>query len=240
MADWKDRTRLLLKDKKLSILENAHVLVVGVGGVGAYAAEMLCRAGVGKLTIVDGDKIEPTNRNRQLPALLSTEGKWKTEVLKNRFLDINPDIEVSIVNEFLSDEKTAQVLDMEKYDYVIDAIDTISPKIFLIIETLKRNIPLVSAMGAGGKIDPSKVQIADISKTYYCPLAACIRKQLRKHGVRRGFNAVFSTEIRMENVLREDGQSQYKRTTVGTISYMPAIFGCWCAAVCINYLIGNT
>ena len=230
---------MLLKDKKLSILENAHVLVVGVGGVGAYAAEMLCRAGVGKLTIVDGDKIEPTNRNRQLPALLSTEGKWKTEVLKNRFLDINPDIEVSVVNEFLSDEKTAQVLDMEKYDYVIDAIDTISPKIFLIIETLKRNIPLVSAMGAGGKIDPSKVQIADISKTYYCPLAACIRKQLRKHGVRRGFNAVFSTEIRMENVLREDGQSQYKRTTVGTISYMPAIFGCWCAAVCIDDLAMN-
>ena len=237
MTDWKDRTRLLLKDEKLSVLEKAHVLVVGVGGVGAYAAEMLCRAGVGKLTLVDGDKIEFTNRNRQLPALISTEGKWKTEVLKNRFSDINPELQIHVINEFLSDEKTAKVLDLEKYDYVIDAIDTISPKIFLIIETLKRKIPLVSAMGAGGKIDPSKVQVADISKTFYCPLAACIRKQLRKHGVFNGFKAVFSTEIRMENASREDEKSQYKRTTVGTISYMPAVFGCWCAFVCINDLM---
>jgi tRNA A37 threonylcarbamoyladenosine dehydratase len=236
MVNWKDRTLLLLKEDKLSILEKASVLVVGVGGVGAYAAEMLCRAGVGKLTLVDGDKIEPTNRNRQLPALISTEGEWKTEVLKNRFLDINPELQIITINEFLSDEKTAQVLDMDKYDYVIDAIDTMSPKIFLIIETLKRNIPLVSAMGAGGKTDPSKVTVADISKTYQCSLAAYIRKRLRKHGILTGFKAVFSTEIPLENVSREDGNSQYKRTTIGTISYMPAIFGCWCAAVCVERL----
>ena len=234
MTNWKDRTRLLLKENKLSILENAHILVVGVGGVGAYAAEMLCRAGVGKFTLVDGDKIESTNRNRQLPALISTEGEWKTEVLKNRFLDINPDIQVVTINEFLSDERIAQVLDAAKYDYVIDAIDTISPKIFLIIETLKRNIPLVSAMGAGGKLDPSKVAVADISKTYQCPLASSIRKRLKKNGITTGFKAVFSTEIALENVSRKDNQSQYKRTTVGTISYMPAIFGCWCAGVCIG------
>jgi tRNA A37 threonylcarbamoyladenosine dehydratase len=237
MTDWKDRTRLLLKEDKLSILENAHILIVGMGGVGAYAAEMLCRAGVGKLTLVDGDKIEATNRNRQLPALISTEGEWKTEVLKRRFLDINLDIQVVTINEFVSGEKTVQVLDMDKYDYVIDAIDTVSPKIFLIIETLKRNIPLVSAMGAGGKIDPSKVQVADISKTYQCPLASSIRKRLKKYDITTGFKAVFSTEIPSENVSREDDQSQYKRTTVGTISYMPAIFGCWCAAVCVEELI---
>ena len=236
MTDWKDRTRLLLKDDRLSILEKAHILVVGVGGVGAYAAEMLCRAGVGKLTLVDGDKIEATNRNRQLPALLSTEGEWKTEVLKNRFLDINPELQITTINEFLSDERTAQVLDMARYDYVIDAIDTMSPKIFLIIETLKRRIPLVSAMGAGGKIDPSKVCVADISKTHQCALASAIRKRLRKHGISTGFKAVFSTEISMENVSREDTQSQYKRTTVGTISYMPAVFGCWCAASCVEGL----
>ena len=238
MADWKDRTRLLLKEDKLSILENAHILIVGVGGVGAYAAEMLCRAGVGKLTLVDGDKIEPTNRNRQLPALISTEGEWKTEVLKNRFLDINPAIEVHTINEFLMGEKTAQVLDMAKYDCVIDAIDTVSPKIFLILETLKRNIPLVSAMGAGGKTDPSKVQIADISKTHQCPLAASIRRRLKKHGVTTGFKAVFSTEISPEDALREaPTHSQFKRTTVGTISYMPAVFGCWCAAAAMTTMV---
>jgi len=238
MIDWKDRTRLLLKDDKLSALKNAHILIVGVGGVGAYAAEMLCRAGVGKLTLVDGDKIEPTNRNRQLPALISTEGEWKTEVLKNRFLDINPAIEVHTINEFLMGEKTTQVLDMTKYDCVVDAIDTVSPKIFLILETLKRNIPLVSAMGAGGKTDPSKVQIADISKTHQCPLAASIRRRLKKNGVTTGFKAVFSTEISPEDALREvPAHSQFKRTTVGTISYMPAVFGCWCAAAAADLVV---
>jgi len=236
MVDWKDRTRLLLKEDKLSALENASVLVVGVGGVGAYAAEMLCRAGVGKLTLVDGDKIETTNRNRQLPALISTEGEWKTEVLKRRFLDINPELQITTVNEFLSGEKTAEVLDRDKYDYVIDAIDTVSPKVFLIIETLKRHIPLVSAMGAGGKIDPSKVQVADISKTHQCPLAGTIRKRLKKQGISTGFKAVFSTEIPLENSSRADEQSLYKRTTLGTISYMPAVFGCWCAGVCLGDL----
>jgi len=240
MTDWKDRTRLLLKEDKLSVLENAHILVVGVGGVGAYSAEMLCRAGVGKLTLVDGDKIESTNRNRQLPALISTEGEWKTEVLKNRFLDINPDVEIVTVNEFLSDKKTAHVLDMATYDYVIDAIDTVSPKIFLIFETLKRNIPLVSAMGAGGKMNPSKVVVADISKTHQCPLASSIRKRLKKHGITTGFKTVFSTEISLKDVSQKDSHSQFKRTTVGTVSYMPAIFGCWCAAACIEDLIGTS
>ncbi|MDR1181085.1 MAG: tRNA threonylcarbamoyladenosine dehydratase [Bacteroidales bacterium] len=235
--DWKDRTRLLLKEDKLSILEQAHVLVVGLGGVGAFAAEMLCRAGIGTFTLVDGDTVEATNRNRQLPALFSTEGKRKVEVLKERFTDINPAVRIHVVDEFLCGEKTAQILDGNKYDYVVDAIDTLSPKIFLILETLKRTLPLVSAMGAGGKLDPSKIQACDISKTYQCSLASIVRKRLRKHGITHGFQAVFSTETVPDNVSREDMTSQFKRTTMGTVSYMPAMFGCWCASVCIDHLM---
>jgi tRNA A37 threonylcarbamoyladenosine dehydratase len=238
IEDWKDRTRLLLKDK-LSILENAHVLVVGLGGVGAYAAEMLCRAGVGTLTLIDADTVDCTNRNRQLPALISTEGRLKTEVMRERLLDINSELKLHILSEFLRDERIAEVLDLHPYDYVVDAIDSLSPKTFLIAETLKRNIPLVSAMGAGGKIDPSKVQVADISKTHQCHLASYIRKRLRKMGITQGFKAVFSTEEPLQDVEREDTTSEFKRTTIGTISYMPAIFGCWCASVCINDLISG-
>ena len=238
MQDWKDRTRLLLKDR-LAILENAHVLVVGLGGVGSYAAEMLCRAGIQTLTLIDSDVVDCTNRNRQLPALLSTEGRLKTEVMQERLLDINPKIQLHILSEFLRDERIAEVLDKDKYDYIVDAIDSLSPKTFLIAEALKRNIPIVSAMGAGGKIDPSKVQVADISKTYQCHLASYMRKRLRKMGITKGFKAVFSTEEQMKNVDREDITSEFKRTTVGTISYMPAIFGCWCASVCIGDLVEN-
>ena len=236
MQDWKDRTHLLLKDK-LSILENAHVLVVGLGGVGAYTAEMLCRAGIGTFTLIDADTVDCTNRNRQLPALISTEGKLKTEVMQERLLDINSEVKLHIFSEFLRDERIAEVLDMHRYDYVVDAIDSLSPKTFLIVETLKRNIPLVSAMGAGGKIDPSKVKVADISKTEQCPLASYIRKRLRKMGITTGFKAVFSTEEQMPNANRDDIVSEFKRTTVGTIAYMPAIFGCWCASVCIRDLM---
>lgn len=233
--DWKDRTRLLLKDR-LTVLEKSHVLVVGLGGVGAYAAEMLCRAGVQTLTLVDADVVDVTNRNRQLPALVSTQGKLKTEVMRERLLDINPEIKLHILSEFLRDERIAEVLEMHPYDYVVDAIDSLSPKAFLIAESLKRNIPIVSAMGAGGKIDPSKVRVADISKTYQCPLASYMRKRLRKMGITTGFQAVFSTEEQMQNADREDLVSEFKRTTVGTISYMPAVFGCWCAAICIDKL----
>lgn len=234
--DWKDRTHLLLGDEKLSKLEQSHILIVGVGGVGAYTAEMLCRAGVGKLTLVDGDIIDTTNRNRQLPALVSTEGEYKTEVLKKRFLDINPEIQLILINEFICDDRIAEIVSMTKYDYIIDAIDSISPKTFLLAEAVKQNIPVVSAMGAGGKLDPSKIQLADISKTHQCPLAACIRKRLRKLGIQTGIQAIFSTEKSKEDTMREDADSKYKRTTCGTISYMPAIFGCWCASVCIEGL----
>ncbi len=234
--DWNDRTRLLLGDKKLTVLQQSHVLIVGLGGVGAYAAEMLCRAGVGKLTLVDGDTIDTSNRNRQLPALISTKGEYKTDVLKKRFLDINPEIQLTLVNEFICDERIEAIVSMAKYDYIVDAIDSISPKTFLLVEAVKQNIPIVSAMGAGGKTDPSKIQLADISKTHQCPLAACIRKRLKKLGIQTGIQAVFSTEKNKEEATREDFDSKYKRTTCGPISYMPALFGCWCASACIDTL----
>ncbi|MDR1458860.1 MAG: tRNA threonylcarbamoyladenosine dehydratase [Bacteroidales bacterium] len=237
--DWKDRTRLLIKEEKLSLLENAHVLVVGLGGVGAFAAEMLCRAGIGTLTLVDGDRVEETNRNRQLPALSSTEGKLKTEILKQRFTDINPDIRIHTVDNFLFAERTEQLLYEDNYHFVIDAIDTLLPKVILIIETLRRGVPLVSAMGAGGKLDPSKVCAADISKTSHCSLAKVVRKRLKVYGIESGFQAVFSTEVVPDDVSRVDTNLLFKRTILGTISYMPAIFGCWCAFVCIERLMSG-
>ncbi|MDR0368285.1 MAG: tRNA threonylcarbamoyladenosine dehydratase [Bacteroidales bacterium] len=235
--DWKDRTRLLLGEEKLTLLQQSHVLVVGLGGVGACVAEMLCRAGIGTLTLVDGDTVDTTNRNRQLPALLSTEGEYKTDVLKKRLLDINPDIRLNIICEFICDDRIAQIVSMDTYHYIVDAIDSISPKTFLLKEAVNQNIPVVSAMGAGGKTDPSKIQVADISKTYQCPLAACIRKRLKKLGVQKGIRAVFSTEKNKEDATRADALSKYKRTTCGTISYMPAMFGCWCASECINGIL---
>ena len=233
--DWLDRTELLLGLEKLDILRKSHVLIVGLGGVGAWAAEMICRAGVGKLTLVDSDVVDPTNRNRQLPALISTTGKPKTEVLAERFRDINPDIEITLINEFMRDEKTTERLNKSGIDYVVDAIDTLSPKTFLISSCLSRGIRIVSSMGAGGKVDPSKVQIADISKSHHCNLARVLRKRLSRLGIKKGVTVVFSPEeVPGEAVIDEEGQN--KKSTVGTISYMPAIFGCFVASEVIRVL----
>lgn len=234
--DWQSRTLLLLGEEKLKRLQQASVLIVGLGGVGAYAAEMLCRAGINKLTLVDGDVIEKSNRNRQLLALHSTQGEYKTALMKKRCLDINPFAEIEIVSEFIKDEQIVKLLDDKDYHYVIDAIDTLSPKTFLIIESIKRNIPIVSSMGSGGKLDPSKIQIADISKTYQCPLAAALRKRLRKNGINSGVKTVFSIEKNNVHTIRSEADKISPQNIVGTISYMPAIFGCWCASVCINDL----
>ena len=172
---WLDRTELLLGAEKLSKLKNANVLVVGLGGVGAYAAEQLCRAGIGKMTIVDGDVVEETNRNRQLPALISNTGQPKAEILAARFRDINADIELTIVNDFIADEKTTALLKSQLFDYVVDCIDTLSPKVYLIYHAFQLGIPVVSSMGAGGKVNPEKLKIDDISKTSYCNLAKAVR-----------------------------------------------------------------
>jgi len=234
--NWLNRTELLFGEEKLNKLRKANVLIVGLGGVGAYAAEQLCRAGIGKMTIVDGDVVELTNRNRQLPALISTTGKPKAEILASRFRDINPDIELTVINDFIVGEKTIEMLKSQPFDYVVDAIDTLSPKVFLIYHAFQLGLPVISSMGAGGKTDPEKVQIADISKTHNCTLAKVIRKRLSKLGIKKGVKVVFSAEETNKNAVRaEDGI--YKKSVVGTISYMPPIFGCFISSVVIRDLV---
>ena len=236
--NWLERTELLLGEEKLQKLKNANVLVVGLGGVGAYAAEQICRAGVGKMTIVDGDVIETTNLNRQLPALNSTKGKPKAEVLSERFHDINPEIELTVVNDFIRDEKIEELLKSQPFDYVVDAIDTLSPKVFLVYHAVQLGLKVVSSMGAGGKTDIGKVQIADISKSYGCRLAKTFRKRLLQLGIKKGVKVVFSPEeVNKKSVVLTDGQN--KKSTVGTISYMPPIFGCFIASVVVRDLINT-
>ena len=235
MTDWLTRTELLLDEEKLKKLKNSSVLVVGLGGVGSWAAEMICRAGVGSMTIVDGDNVHPTNRNRQLPALKSTEGLAKAEVMGQRILDINPDIKLTVIQEYIKDDRMIEILS-KNYDYVVDAIDTLSPKIFLIFHSLQRNLPLVSSMGAGGKFDPARVNISDISETTDCSLARILRKRLHRLGIREGFTAVYSNEvIDKEKIIATNGE-QNKASIVGTISYMPAAFGIACASVVLRDL----
>lgn len=238
MNNWLERTELLLGEEKLARLRSANVLVVGVGGVGAYAAEMIVRAGVGRMTIADADKVSETNINRQLVALHSTVGREKCEVLAERLRDINPDLELNMVNRFIKDSETDALLDSEKFDYVVDAIDTLSPKLALIKGALERGIPLVSSMGAGAKTDPTLMEIKDIAKTHHCPLAHMLRKRLHKIGIKRGFRAVFSPEPVREGamILCEE---QNKKSNVGTISYIPALFGIGCASVVIRDLVGE-
>lgn len=234
--NWNTRTELLLGADRIEKLAHSHVLVVGLGGVGAYAAEQICRAGVGHMTIVDADTVNESNINRQLPALHSTIGMPKAEVVANRLLDINPRLKLTVVNEFLRDERTEEILSATCYDFVVDAIDSLSPKVFLIYHALQKGIPLVSSMGAGAKIDPSQVRIADISKTCNCALAKAVRKRLRSMGINRGVPAVFSTEMANPDAIIEVDNEQCKRSTAGTVSYMPAIFGCYLASYVINKL----
>lgn len=233
-----ERTELMIGSDRLNRLRDSHVLVVGLGGVGAYAAEMLCRSGVGKLTLVDSDIVSQSNKNRQLLALDSTEGMFKTEVLYQRLKDINKDVELICLNEYLKDERILELLQVADYDYVIDAIDTLSPKLYLIANCVKLSIPIVSSMGSGGKLNPSLVQVADISQSYNCPLARMLRKKLHKFGIYQGINVVFSPEEVFEDCVKEE-RSENKRTNVGTISYMPAVFGCFAASVAIRDLIGE-
>lgn len=236
MTDWLTRTELILGNEGLQKLKAANVLIVGLGGVGAYAAEMICRAGVGSMTIVDGDTIHTTNRNRQLPALLSTEGIAKTEIMAQRMRDINPDLKLTVIQEYLKDEKIDDVLD-KGFDYVVDAIDTLSPKIFLIFHSLQRKLQVVSSMGAGGKFDPTRISVSDISETTDCPLARIMRKRLHRLGIRDGFTAVYSTETVDKSKIVPTNGEQNKASIVGTISYMPAAFGIACASVVIRDLV---
>ena len=236
--NWLERTTLLLGEEKLEQLKRANVLVVGLGGVGAYAAEMIARAGVGRMTIADADTVSATNINRQLIALHSTIGREKSDLMAERLRDINPEIKLTVINRFIKDDETDALLDSDHFDFVVDAIDTLSPKLALIKGALDREIPLVSSMGAGAKTDPTKMEICDISRTHHCPLAHMLRKRLHKIGIRKGFHAVFSPEPVREGamILCEE---QNKKSNTGTISYIPALFGIGCASVVVRSLIGE-
>ena len=236
MEDWKQRTRLLLGEEKMERLQQAHVLVVGLGGVGAYAAEMICRAGVGRMTIVDADTVQPTNINRQLPALHSTMGREKAEVLAARFKDINPDIQLTVLPVFLKDDNIPELLDAARYDFIVDAIDTLAPKCYLIAEALKRHIKIVSSMGAGAKSDITQIRFADIWDTYHCGLSKAVRKRLQKLGIKRKLPVVFSTEQADPKAVLLTEDEQNKKSTCGTGSYMPAVFGCYLAEYVIKRL----
>lgn len=235
---WDERTILLLGEEKAGILRRSNVLVVGLGGVGAYAAEMICRAGVGSMTIADADLVSESNINRQLVALRSTIGREKGDILAGRLTDINPELRLTVVNEYIRDEKTWELLDSDRFDYVVDAIDTLSPKANLIKGALDRGLKIVSSMGAGAKTDPTLLEIKDIGKSHHCPLAHMLRKRLHKMGIRSGFYAVFSPEPVRDGsmVIAEETN---KKSNTGTISYMPAVFGCACASVVVRDLLGE-
>ena len=237
MKEWEQRTELLVGPENMQKLENASVLIVGVGGVGGMAAEMICRAGVGRMTIIDCDTVNETNINRQIIALQSTLGHPKAEVLGKRLMDINPDLQLQVINDWLTSENTDSILDSNHFDFVIDAIDTLSPKVYLIVSCLDRHIPIISSMGSGGKTDPSKIKIADISKTEYCALAKAVRQRLAKVGIKKGLSVVFSTEPANKSAIIATEDEKYKKSTTGTISYLPPMFGCFLASYVIQELI---
>ncbi len=237
-SDWKCRTELLIGSANIHRLQQAHILIAGLGGVGGYAAEQLGRAGIGKLTIIDSDIVQPSNYNRQIIALSGTVGMRKTSVISQRLKDINPTIEIRIVDDFL-DEGNIPYLLAGGYDYVVDAIDTLTPKVTLLSEGLKRGYRIVSSMGSGGKTDPSKIMVTDISDSNHCRFAYMVRKYLHRQGIEKGIKVVFSTEpVKKERIIETNGTGN-KRSIIGTISYMPAIFGCLCAAEVIRDLISD-
>jgi tRNA A37 threonylcarbamoyladenosine dehydratase len=235
MAKWQERAELLFKAQGLQNLKDSKVLVVGVGGVGSFAAEFLARAGVGNLTIVDGDVVDITNINRQLPALHSTVGLSKIEVVGNRLMDINPELNLTKVQEFLSPERAFEIVN-SNYDYVLDCIDSVTPKLNLIIGAKRNRVKIISSMGAGGKMEASKVKVADITNTVNCMFAKTIRRRLKEHKIDK-LKVVFSSEIQDETSLKMTDGSNYKKSFYGTNSYMPGLFGLYMAETVIRYLL---
>lgn len=237
---WMGRTRLLVGEKPILNLMKANVLVVGLGGVGGICAEMIARAGVGKMTIVDADTVEASNRNRQIPALFSTENELKSEVMARRILDVNPEIVLKQVPAYVRESFTLELLKAEKYDYVVDCIDTLSPKVFLIKKSLEMGLPIVSSMGAGGKVDPTQVKVGDLWKSYNCNLAYYVRKRLSQMGLRnQKLKVVWSPEKADQKRIIPAPEGNPKKSLIGTISYMPAVFGCAVASVVIRDLMGE-
>lgn len=234
---WMSRTQLMLGDEKVEKLMSKNVLVIGLGGVGGICAEMIVRAGIGKMTIVDNDTIDASNINRQIPALHSTIKKSKAQVLAARLLDINPLLRLTIVEAFVEDESMIALIKKEPWDYIVDCIDTLSAKVDLIKGCMDRKLNIISSMGAGGKLDPSQIKVADLSKTYECNLARYVRKRLQALGIKKGLKVVFSSEKLDQSRIIETENAYPKKSIIGTLSYMPAIFGCTVASVVIRDLM---
>ena len=239
MGNWLERTELLIGKDAIEKLNKTHILVVGLGGVGSYAAETMVRSGIGKITIIDGDDVDPTNKNRQLQALDSTAGLQKAEVLKERFLDINPKLTITVHDQFMEPDAMQELLLQNQYDFVLDCIDSISPKVSLILTLRKMKCKFISSMGAGGKLDPTKIRIADIKKTKDCKFAQTVKRYLKEKGVRDGVLTVFSQEIQKKESLQLTDGSNYKKSFYGTIAYMPAMFGMTMAYEVIRRLTRN-
>ncbi|MBN1791173.1 MAG: tRNA threonylcarbamoyladenosine dehydratase [Bacteroidales bacterium] len=238
MEHWLSRTELLIGKENLDKLAASHILIAGLGGVGGYAAEQLCRAGIGRFTLIDGDTISPTNRNRQIIALVSNEGKPKTEILAKRLLDINPEVRIDVISEYIREERFASILD-QSFDYVVDAIDTLTPKVTLLAEAVRKGHAIVSSMGSGGKLHPESIEINDISQSHHCKFAYIVRKYLHRRGIFTGITVVYSPEPVSKKVIREVTGEENKRSVVGTISYMPPVFGCFCASVVIRNIMNR-
>ena len=236
---WLSRTTLLVGETSVDILQKSHVLVVGLGGVGSFAAEFIARAGVGEMTIVDGDVVDPTNRNRQLPALATNHGESKAEWMANRLTAINPEIILHVRKDFLTPDKADEICQAANYDYVMDCIDSITPKIFLIMSAKRNGLRVVSSMGAGGKMDPTRIKVADLYDTYTDHFALQIRKRLKRKGLGKGLITVFSDEPSPKSAIMLTDGTNFKKSAYGTISYIPAAFGGACASVVIRDLIGE-
>ena len=238
MEKWLERTALLIDENKLDKLANSHVLIVGLGGVGSFAAEFICRAGVGRMTIIDGDNFDETNKNRQLTALDSTIGRKKAKVLGERLLDINPKLNLTVIEEFVLPDRVWEILKEAKPDYVMDCIDSVTPKLEWIKATKVLKYKLISHLGAGGKMDPTKVQVVNLTQTHNCKLATHLKKRLKKDGIHfKTIRAVFSSELQQKKSLKLTDGSNFKRSFYGTVSYMPALFGLMGAADVIRYLM---
>lgn len=237
MANWNERTELLIGEENQERLKNAHVLIVGLGGVGSYAAEFIARAGIGKITLIDGDSFDISNKNRQLTALDSTIGRNKAVVLAERLRDINSDIELNIIEEFVVPERVWEILKELQPDYVMDCIDSVSPKLEWIIASKRLKIKIITHLGAGGKMNPASVSVVNLHQTHNCKLALHLKKRLKRKNIDyKRIKAVFSSEIQLKSSLEMTDGSNYKRSYYGTISYMPALFGLQGAAEVIQYL----
>lgn len=239
-TNWLERAELLVKEEGTQNLAKAHVLILGMGGVGSFAAEFIARAGVGTLTIIDGDDVDVTNINRQLPALHSTVGASKVKLMGERIKDINPQVQLNVVEEFVEPERAKELLETYEPHYVVDCIDSLKPKIHMMVACKKAGIPIVSSMGAGGKVLPEKIKVSDISKTHNCKLAFVVRKRLRKHhGIKKGIKAVYSSELPASDSMKTVEGVDYKKSFYGTISFIPAAFGLHAAATVINDLLAD-